>query len=189
MKKITSHDNLISNLDNENKSFVLLYKEGSEMSTCSYKNLEELNDEKIMTVDVTNVKDIHSKYDINSVPTLLIFTGKKFSKSVKGCNKTEYYKSLIDNKLFTSKDNKDKKQKRVIVYSTPTCTWCNTLKTYLKNNDIRYTDIDVSKDQKSAEEMVRKSGKQGVPQTSINGQMIMGFDKLKIDQLLELKTN
>jgi len=35
--------------------------------------------------------------------------------------------------------------------------------------------------------MVRKSGQQGVPQTEINGQMIVGFDRSRINQLLEIK--
>ncbi|MEZ4999996.1 MAG: glutaredoxin domain-containing protein [Bacteroidales bacterium] len=77
-------------------------------------------------------------------------------------------------------------QKRVTVYSTPTCSWCNTLKTYLKDNHIIFRDIDVSTDQKAAAEMVRRSGQQGVPQTDINGTMIVGFDRARIDRMLEI---
>ena len=44
--------------------------------------------------------------------------------------------------------------------------------------------MDVSVDQKAAEEMVKKSGQQGVPQTEINGQIIVGFDKTRINSLL-----
>jgi glutaredoxin len=44
--------------------------------------------------------------------------------------------------------------------------------------------VDVSVDQKAAEEMVRKSGQQGVPQTDINGEIIVGFDKTRINTLL-----
>ena len=47
--------------------------------------------------------------------------------------------------------------------------------------------MDVSKDQSAAERMVQKSGQQGVPQTEINGRMIVGFDKTKINQLLEIE--
>ena len=38
-----------------------------------------------------------------------------------------------------------------------------------------------------AEEMVRKSGQQGVPQTNINGQVVVGFDKEKINKLLGIE--
>ncbi|MBU2554283.1 MAG: NrdH-redoxin, partial [Bacteroidetes bacterium] len=72
-------------------------------------------------------------------------------------------------------------------YSTPSCSWCNTLKTHLKKNGIRFTDIDVSRDQKAAEAMVHRSGQQGVPQTDINGEMIVGFDKARINTLLGIQ--
>ena len=70
------------------------------------------------------------------------------------------------------------------VYSTPTCSWCTTLKTHLKKNGIRYSDVDVSKDQNAAEAMRKRSGQQGVPQTDIGGEMIVGFDKNRINTLL-----
>jgi glutaredoxin len=47
-----------------------------------------------------------------------------------------------------------------------------------------YTEVDVSKDQKGAEEMVRKSGQMGVPVIEIGNQIIVGFDKAKIDRTL-----
>jgi len=83
-----------------------------------------------------------------------------------------------------AKTNGDSPQKNVTVYSTPTCTWCNTLKGYLRKNHIRFRDVDVSRDQRMAEELVRKSGQQGVPQTEIDGQIIVGFDKQRINTLL-----
>jgi len=44
--------------------------------------------------------------------------------------------------------------------------------------------VDVSADQKSAEVMLKRSGQQGVPQTEINGEIIVGFDKVRINRLL-----
>jgi len=52
---------------------------------------------------------------------------------------------------------------------------------------VQFTDIDVSKNQQAAQEMVRKSGQQGVPQTDIDGTIIVGFDKTRINNLLGLK--
>jgi glutaredoxin-like YruB-family protein len=105
---------------------------------------------------------------------------------VKGCNEPGFYKSLFENAVYKAKmaENADKPQKRVTVYSTPTCSWCTTLKTHLKKHGIRYTDIDVSKDQTAAAEMQRRSGQLGVPQTDIGGTMIVGFDKSRINNLL-----
>ena len=77
--------------------------------------------------------------------------------------------------------------KRVIVFSTPTCSWCRKLKNYLRENKIRFKDIDVSRDMQAARDMVRKTGQQGVPQIWINNYPVVGFDKAKIDRLLGLK--
>jgi|TARA_B100002003_G_C14108963_1_gene533373 glutaredoxin-like YruB-family protein len=70
------------------------------------------------------------------------------------------------------------------VFSTPTCPWCTKLKEYLDEKKIKYKSIDVSQDQEAASEMVKKSGQMGVPQTEINGKIIVGFDKEAIDKEL-----
>lgn len=70
------------------------------------------------------------------------------------------------------------------VYSTPTCTYCIMLKKYLDSKSISYENIDVSADRVKAAEMIEKSGQRGVPVTEINGSIIIGFDKEKIDSLL-----
>lgn len=75
----------------------------------------------------------------------------------------------------------------VKVYSTPTCPYCVTLKTYLKERDIDFKDIDVAVDEKAREEMVEKTGQLGVPVINIDGHFVVGFDKEKINQLLNIK--
>jgi glutaredoxin-like YruB-family protein len=84
-----------------------------------------------------------------------------------------------------AKDTK-KKQPRVIVFSTPTCTYCNLAKKYFRQNKVRFRDVDVSRDQAAARDMVRRSGQMGVPVIDIGGKIIVGFDKPKINQLLGL---
>ena len=189
LKEIRSFDEMQQNLLEGKKNYVLLYKKGSETSECSYAGVEqaagEVKDVNVVAADVTVVRDIHPKYNITSAPSLLVFDGKNFVKSVKGCNDDGFYKSLFESALFTARTNGDgKPQKRVTVYSTPSCSWCNALKRHLDKYGIRYRDIDVSKDQKAAEAMVRRSGQQGVPQTDINGEVIIGFDKTRINTLL-----
>jgi len=189
LRNIGSYNEMKSSLNEDSRNYVLLFKKGSEKSECSYKNIEHVLDGgvdiNVVAADVTQVKDIHTEYGVTSAPTLLVFQGSKFEKTVKGCNDSNYYKSLFESALFSAKAvNTENPQKRVTVYSTPTCTWCTTLKTHLKKNNIRFTDIDVSKDQKAAEAMTKRSGQQGVPQTDIGGVMIVGFDKNKINSLL-----
>ena len=183
---------MLSLLKEGNKNYVLLFKKGSEASDCSYKSIEnalkEIRDINILSVDVGSVRDIHNVYGITSAPSLMVFDGKKFVKTVKGCNDNGFYKSLFESSLFSAKaDKNEKAQKRVTVYGTPSCSWCTTIKKHLNQNAIKYSYVDVSKDQKAAEVMVARSGQQGVPQTDIGGEMIVGFDKVRINTLLGIQ--
>lgn len=74
----------------------------------------------------------------------------------------------------------------VKVYSTPTCVYCKTLKGYLTKNNINFEEIDVSKDEKQLQKMIKDSGQMGVPVVDIDGEIITGFDKIKIDNLLKI---
>jgi glutaredoxin-like YruB-family protein len=74
----------------------------------------------------------------------------------------------------------------VKVYSTPTCPYCHLAKQFLKENNIEFEDIDVSANQQAAQEMINKSHQMGVPVLDIDGNIVVGFDKAKIKQLLKL---
>ncbi len=192
LKSVNSRKEMLNLLKEESKNYVLLYKKGSEASDCSYKSivtaLKEVKGVNVLSADVGSVRDIHSNYGITSAPSLMVFEGDKFVKTVKGCNEDGFYKSLFESSLFSAKADKNgKTQKRVIVYGTPSCSWCTTIKNHLNQNAIKYSYIDVSKDQKAAEAMVARSGQQGVPQTDIGGEMIVGFDKKRINTLLGIQ--
>ncbi len=68
-------------------------------------------------------------------------------------------------------------EKKVIVYSTPTCPFCIRAKQYLKDNNIKFVEHDVGANQDKAQEMIKKSGQMGVPVIDIEGKIIVGFDK------------
>lgn len=85
------------------------------------------------------------------------------------------------------KNIEKKFQPRVRVYSTVTCPYCVTLKEFLKKRDIEFEDIDVSQDKTALDEMVKKSGQMGVPVVDIDGKIVIGFDKEKISQLLNIE--
>ena len=78
-------------------------------------------------------------------------------------------------------------QPHIRVFSTPSCPYCVTLKAFLDEKGFPYEDIDVAKDDKAREEMIQKSGQMGVPVVDIDGQIIIGFDKKKISQILNIK--
>jgi len=74
----------------------------------------------------------------------------------------------------------------VKVYSTPTCPYCKMTKQFLTENKVHFEDIDVSANQNAVQEMISKSGQMGVPVIDIDNNIIVGFDKAKIKQLLNL---
>ena len=76
---------------------------------------------------------------------------------------------------------------QVKVYSTPTCPYCTMAKQYLSSKSVVFQNIDVSQDQTAAAEMVKKSGQMGVPVIDIDGQLVIGFDRKRIDALLTNK--
>ena len=75
----------------------------------------------------------------------------------------------------------------VKIFITPACPYCFTLKEFLKEKGIEFEEIDVSKDEKARDEMIKKSGKLEAPIIEIDGQIVVGFDKEKIVKLLKLK--
>lgn len=72
------------------------------------------------------------------------------------------------------------------IYTTPTCTYCNSVKSYLRQKGVPFSEIDVSRNKSAAEEMVRKSRQMGVPVVDIGGKIIVGFNKPAIDRALGL---
>jgi len=76
--------------------------------------------------------------------------------------------------------------KKVTVYSTPTCPFCTRAKQFLKDNKVSFEEIDVSEDQEKAQEMIKKSGQMGVPVLEIGATIVVGFDKEKIKEALGL---
>ncbi len=75
---------------------------------------------------------------------------------------------------------------RVLVFTTPTCPWCTRVKQYLRQQGVRFKEVDVSRDAAAARDLVRRTGQMGVPVVEIDGRPIVGFDKPKIDRLLDL---
>jgi glutaredoxin 3 len=73
---------------------------------------------------------------------------------------------------------------KIIVYSTPSCPYCNLVKDYLKQKGIEFEEKDVSLDRAAAREMIEKSGEMGVPQIDIDGTVIVGFNRDAIDKEL-----
>ncbi len=76
--------------------------------------------------------------------------------------------------------------KEVVIYSTPSCHFCQMAKAFFDENGVEYTDYNVAEDHEKAREMVERSGQMGVPVIFIGDEMVIGFDEPRIRELLGL---
>ncbi len=72
----------------------------------------------------------------------------------------------------------------VTVYTSPTCSYCHMLKEFLSQRGIGFEERDVSQNPSFAQELMRSTGQMGVPVTIINGQIVVGFDRGRLESLL-----
>jgi glutaredoxin 3 len=70
--------------------------------------------------------------------------------------------------------------KKVQIYSTPTCSYCNMAKDFFKQNNVQYEEFNVASDLTKRQEMIEKSGQMGVPVIVIDGDVTVGYDKAKL---------
>jgi glutaredoxin-like YruB-family protein len=77
--------------------------------------------------------------------------------------------------------------KKVTIYSTPTCHYCNLAKEYFNENKVKYDSFDVASDLDKRREMMEKSGQLGVPVIVIDGEVVVGFDRSRLANLLQIK--
>ena len=75
----------------------------------------------------------------------------------------------------------------IIIYSTPTCVYCNLAKNFFKANGVAYTDFNVANDLDKRKEMIDKTGQMGVPVIDLNGEIVVGFDEPKLRSTLGIK--
>ncbi|MDD5221167.1 MAG: glutaredoxin domain-containing protein [Candidatus Pacebacteria bacterium] len=76
---------------------------------------------------------------------------------------------------------------KIKVYSTQMCPYCVMAKTYLKDRGFEFEDLDVSSDQKALQELQEKTNALSVPVLDIDGTIVVGFDRGRINELLEIK--
>lgn len=75
----------------------------------------------------------------------------------------------------------------ITIYGADWCAFCHTAKGYFDKLGIPYVDKNIESDPATAQESVDKSGQTGIPVIDIDGTIIIGFDKPKIDSILKDK--
>lgn len=76
---------------------------------------------------------------------------------------------------------------KITIYTTPTCMYCKMTKAFFKEKNVTYEERDVSVDAKARDEMIAKSNQMGVPVIDVDGQITVGFDKERLQQLIGIK--
>jgi len=70
------------------------------------------------------------------------------------------------------------------VYSTPTCAYCSLLKQFLAEKNVEYEEVDLAAEPDKVNELVDISGQLGVPVTVIDGQVVVGYDRVRLESIL-----
>jgi len=74
---------------------------------------------------------------------------------------------------------------KIKIYTTPTCAFCPAVKKFLDDKGVEYEEVDITQDEKAAEEMKEKTGQMGVPVTIIGEEVVVGYDKKKLEEVLQ----
>src|SRR6056297_4189606 len=156
MERITNLKELKNKIADRELMVTLFYK--PDNGTCTkVKNkllkFEKLHNIPVAGINVNRVKDIHTNYNIDSVPTVLVLRNSIPAELIKGEQTLAFYEKLLT-KIETGGDSNADYSHDVTIYTTPTCQYCSAVKAYLDKNNIQYKEIDVAEDQNAAQELV-----------------------------------
>jgi glutaredoxin-like YruB-family protein len=145
----------------------------------------DYKDVPVFSVDVEKAKGIHKEYGVDSVPTVLAIKDGREADRFVGVESAAFYATqLVGMAPRHMARPARKKSLRVTVYTSPGCPPCGLVKTYLRDHGISFRSVDISRDERAARDIARRSGQQAVPQIDINGRIVVGFDRGKLAGLL-----
>jgi glutaredoxin len=189
---ITNIDELTA-LKKKHASFLalLFYSDSSERSKEALALLTNIKRQKpqmpIAAVNASKTRDIHPRFGITSVPTVITMKRDRLVKKVEGLQQRGIYEALFADAPRKRADGSEAPPMRVTVYSSPTCPPCGVVKAYLRKKSVPFRVIDISRDEHGAQEIMNRTGSAAVPQTDINGTVVIGADMARIDELLGMR--
>lgn len=148
---------------------------------------QEYEDVPVFVLDVQRVKGAHKEFGVQRVPTVVAVEQGDVTRSVEGVQSARFYGLHFAGGRPTSGADRTSQIQHVVVYSGPGCPACGQLKSYLRRHGVAYREVDISRDQRAAEKIVRRSGRMAVPQTDINGRLVVGFDRARLNNLLGIR--
>jgi glutaredoxin-like YruB-family protein len=181
----------LEQVQKKHKNFFMLlfYADFSDAAKRALNELEEFSQENkdvpVYAIDVGKVKGVHKQYGVENVPTVTAVKQGKISWRIEGAESAQFYtRILMETDSLPTKKRKTTSSHRVIVYSGPGCPACGAAKLYLRKRGVDFREIDISRDPRAADRLMRRSGQMAVPQIDIDGHLIVGFNQAKIDRLL-----
>jgi len=187
---INDHEHL-AELQQKHKEFLILlfYGDFSAASKRALTELEQFTKEDgkapVYGLDVEKVKGVHKQFGVERVPTVVALRRGKVAHRLEGVESAGFYARVLAGASPSQyKTGKGTAPRRVIVYSGPGCPACGSAKAYLRRQGISFREVDIARDQSAAQSLVRRSGQMAVPQIDIDGHLIVGFDREKIDRIM-----
>jgi len=168
---------------------VFFYGAFSEPAQRALLELEEFNRENedvpAFGIDVQKVKGLHKEFGVENVPTVVVLQKGAVAQFLEGVKSARFYDVAVAGLAPARPGKKSQKRpKRVVVYTGPGCPPCGLLKAHLRRHGVAFREVDISRDQRAAQKLVRRSGQMAVPQTDIDGRLVVGFDRARLDRLL-----
>ncbi len=90
-----------------------------------------------------------------------------------------------NNRLFIAVSNLF--SMHITLYTTPSCPYCKLVKDFFKEQNLPFSEIDVASDTAAANEMVKMSGQMGVPVIKIDDEIIVGWNKNALEDVIKSK--
>ena len=175
----------------DDKAIVGFFDPSSEVSQQAQPEFErfcaEHEDLGTYLVDLQTNRDLAGAFGVDVVPSVLELDGTSVLRKIVGPQTSaSYAQAIAGGASSQTAETATRPTHRVQVYTTSSCPWCVKVKAYLNQHGVAFEELNVSTDPRAAQRMVARSGQQGVPQLDIDGHVVVGFDKRRIDSLLHL---
>jgi glutaredoxin len=76
---------------------------------------------------------------------------------------------------------------KIIVYGAEWCGYCHEAMHYLDKLGVKYTYKNIDLNPDDAREVIEKSHQTGIPVLDVDGTIIIGFDRPRLDEALKQK--
>ena len=142
----------------------------------------------VLLVDVGQVKGLHARFGVSTVPAAVTVKDGQVIRRAAGRQDAQgWSRALLPHDSVVASPAGGPRRPPVTVYVSPTCVWCGRVKDYLRQQGVTFREIDVSVDPAAAQALVARSGQMGVPQVEIGHEIVVGFDKPRLERLLGLQ--